>query len=155
VGGVLGAGFYPAPTLFFILRRTPGGRGVKSVNNLFNSLFNIALIIFDILPVYNYDILMKYIHFDWDESKNKLNISKHKISFDEAKSVFYDPHARIINDPEHSQNEDRFILLGLSKNLNLLLVCHCYRSSDEIIRIISARKATKTESSQYGGPYEN
>ena len=113
------------------------------------------LIPIDIPHLYNYYILMKYIHFDWDESKNKLNISKHKISFEEAKTVFYDPHARIINDPEHSIDEDRFILLGLSKNLHLLLVCHCYRSSDEIIRIISARKATKLESSQYGGPYEN
>ena len=113
------------------------------------------LLPFDITYACNYYILMKYIHFEWDESKNKLNISKHKISFDEAKSAFYDPHARIINDPEHSIAEDRFILLGLSKNLNLLLVCHCYRSSDEIIRIISARRATKLESFQYGGPYES
>ena len=113
------------------------------------------LIPLDYILLRNYDILMNYIHFEWNESKNQLNISKHKISFDEAKSVFYDPHARIINDPEHSNDEDRFILLGLSKNLNLLLVCHCYRSSDEIIRIISARKATKSESTQYGGPYES
>jgi uncharacterized protein len=94
---------------------------------------------------------MKYIQFQWDESKNLTNIKKHNISFDEAKSAFYDPHARIISDPEHSDTEDRFILLGLSQNLNLLVVCHCYRSSDEIIRIISARKATKQESSNYGG----
>jgi uncharacterized protein len=94
---------------------------------------------------------MKYIQFDWDETKNITNIKKHHISFDEAKSAFYDPHARIIDDPEHSDTEDRFILLGLSQNLNLLVVCHCYRSSDEVIRIISARKATKNESSNYGG----
>ena len=98
---------------------------------------------------------MKYIKFEWDDSKNKSNIAKHKVSFDEAKSAFYDPHARIIADPEHSADEDRFVLLGLSRNLNLLLVCHCYRSADEIIRIISARKATKSESVQYGGFYEN
>jgi len=94
---------------------------------------------------------MKYIHFEWDESKNKSNIKKHQISFEEAESVFYDPHARIIEDPEHSDIEERFILLGLSKNLKLLIVCHCYRSSDEIIRIISARRATKLESTNYGG----
>jgi uncharacterized protein len=94
---------------------------------------------------------MKYIHFDWDESKNDANIRKHKISFEEAKTVFYDPNARIISDPEHSDNEDRFILLGLSQKLNLLIVCHCYRSKDEVIRIISARRATNTESENYGG----
>jgi hypothetical protein len=94
---------------------------------------------------------MKYIKFDWDETKNITNIKKHHISFDEAQSAFYDPYARIIDDPEHSDTEDRFILLGLSKNLNLLIVCHCYRSSDEVIRIISARKATKNESLNYGG----
>ena len=98
---------------------------------------------------------MQYIRFQWDESKNKSNIAKHKVSFDEAKSAFYDPHARIIADPEHSDDEDRFVLLGLSGNMNLLLVCHCYRSSDEVIRIISARKATKSESVQYGGFYED
>ena len=94
---------------------------------------------------------MKYIQFEWDDSKNKTNIQKHQISFEEAESAFYDPHARIIEDTEHSNIEDRFILLGLSKNLKLLIVCHCYRSSDEIIRIISARRATKLESTNYGG----
>jgi uncharacterized DUF497 family protein len=94
---------------------------------------------------------MKYIQFEWDPSKNDTNIKKHQISFDEAKTAFYDPNARIIDDPEHSDSEDRFILLGLSQNLNLLIVCHCYKSKDEIIRIISARKATKQETSTYGG----
>jgi uncharacterized protein len=94
---------------------------------------------------------MKYIQFEWDPLKNDTNIKKHQISFDEAKTAFYDPNARIIDDPEHSNSEDRFILLGLSQNLNLLIVCHCYRSKDEIIRIISARKATKQETSNYGG----
>ena len=74
---------------------------------------------------------------------------KHKISFEEAKSVFYDTNALLINDPENSSDEDRFILLGLSKNLNLLVVCHCYRCSETVIRIISARKATKNETKQY------
>lgn len=89
------------------------------------------------------------IIFEWDENKNNINKKKHKISFEEAKSVFYDTNALLINDPEHSSDEDRFILLGLSKNLNLLVVCHCYRCSETVIRIISARKATKNETKQY------
>ena len=92
---------------------------------------------------------MKYIQFEWDNHKNEINIRKHKISFEEAKTVFYDKNARIIADPEHSQDEDRFIILGLSSALRLLVVCHCYRKNDEVIRIISARKATKNESRQY------
>ena len=87
----------------------------------------------------------------WDEKKNQGNIKKHKISFMEAETVFYDPNAKIINDPDHSDEEDWFIILGLSKMLHLLVVCHCYREKDEIIRIISARKAGKKESENYGG----
>ena len=87
----------------------------------------------------------------WDEKKNRDNILKHKISFEEAQTVFYDPEGKIIADPDHSAEEDRFIILGLSKMLHLLVVCHCYRENEEIIRIISARKATKYESKQYGG----
>jgi len=98
---------------------------------------------------------MAYIQFQWDITKNDTNIKKHHISFEEAQTAFYDPKARIISDPEHSKDEDRFILLGISQKLNLLVVCHCYRSADEVIRIISARKATKNESSQYGGNYES
>ena len=94
---------------------------------------------------------MPYIRFEWDEAKDKANISKHKISFQEAQTVFHDPFALIIDDPVHSASEDRFILLGLSHTLKLLIVCHCYRESDEVIRIISARKATKAESFNYGG----
>lgn len=93
---------------------------------------------------------MKDIRFEWDAKKNKLNIQKHKVSFEEAKTVFYDENARIIADPEHSQTEDRFIILGLSASLKLLVVCHCYRQAVEIIRIISARKATKNETKYYG-----
>jgi uncharacterized DUF497 family protein len=87
----------------------------------------------------------------WDEAKNKENIKKHKVSFEEARTVFYDPEGKLIADPDHSVDEDRFIILGLSKMLHLLVVCHCYKENDETIRIISARKATKQESKFYGG----
>lgn len=92
---------------------------------------------------------MEMIKFEWDENKNDINKKKHKISFEEAKTVFYDEEALLIDDPEHSQEEERFIILGLSKKANLLVVCHCYRASDTVIRIISARKATKNEAKQY------
>lgn len=92
---------------------------------------------------------MKAINFEWDENKNQINQTKHKISFEEAKTVFYDEEALVIDDPEHSEEEERFIILGLSNKTNLLVVCHCYRESDTVIRIISARKATKTETRQY------
>ncbi|GBU28050.1 hypothetical protein R84B8_01608 [Treponema sp. R8-4-B8] len=86
----------------------------------------------------------------WDEKKNRNNIMKHKVSFEEAETVFYDPNGKLINDPDHSKDEDRFIFLGLSKMLRLLVVCHCYRENDETIRIITARKATKKEVKYYG-----
>ncbi len=92
---------------------------------------------------------MDMLIFEWDESKNAANQRKHRVSFDEAKSAFYDDAARIIDDPDHSEDEERFILLGLSAKANLLTVCHCYRVSDTVIRIISARKATKTEAQHY------
>jgi uncharacterized DUF497 family protein len=88
---------------------------------------------------------MGRISFVWDEDKNQKNIKAHKVSFEEAKTVFYDPNAKIVYDPDHSQTEDRFIILGLSKWLNVLIVCHCYREKEEEIRIFSARKATKNE----------
>ena len=88
--------------------------------------------------------------FEWDENKNRINQSKHKISFEEAQTVFYDERALVIDDPEHSQEEERFIILGMSAKANLLVVCHCCRSAESVIRIIPARKATKTESSYYG-----
>ena len=90
------------------------------------------------------------LSFEWDENKNRINQKKHNVAFEEAKTVFYDERALVIDDPEHSQEEERFIILGMSTKANLLIVCHCYRASDSIIRIISARKATKTESSFYG-----
>lgn len=92
---------------------------------------------------------MDMIKFEWDENKNQINKKKHKISFEEAQTVFYDPDALIIDAPEHSQEEERFIILGVSANANLLVVCHCYRESETVIRIISARKATKNESNNY------
>ena len=89
------------------------------------------------------------LSFEWDERKNEINKAKHKVSFEEAQTVFYDERALVIDDPEHSQEEERFIILGMSARANLLIVCHCYRASDTVIRIISARKATKTESMHY------
>lgn len=94
---------------------------------------------------------MNDINFEWDSKKASLNKKKHLISFDEAKSAFYDERALIIHDPEHSQDEDRFVLLGRSALTHLLVVCHCYRENSNIIRIISARKATKKETSHYYG----
>lgn len=94
--------------------------------------------------------MMNEIIFVWDENKNQKNIKDHKISFEEAKTVFYDPHARIIYDPDHSKDEDRFIILGLSRLLNLLIVCHCYKEEDGTIRIFSARRAAKNEAKDYG-----
>jgi len=92
---------------------------------------------------------MKYIRFEWDENKNRANIKKHTVSFDEAKTVFYDENARLISDPDHSKGEDRFILLGFSHTGKILVVIHTYQQEDELIRIISARKATKNESKHY------
>ena len=92
---------------------------------------------------------MTTLHFEWDEPKAKANIPKHGVSFDEAKTVFYDERARLISDPEHSEDEERFILLGCSSGLQLLIVCHCYRANDGVIRIISVRKATKREAASY------
>ena len=93
---------------------------------------------------------MKTISFVWDRIKAESNLKKHKTSFDEAQTVFSDPNARMVFDPEHSDDEDRFILLGISAGLRLLVVCHCYIEDDMAIRIISARKANKNEQKQYG-----
>lgn len=90
------------------------------------------------------------MRFEWDENKAQLNIKKHGVSFTEAETAFYDASALLISDPEHSDDEERFILLGMSRNARLLVVCHCLRESETVIRIISARKATRTESSYYG-----
>jgi uncharacterized DUF497 family protein len=92
---------------------------------------------------------MSGLHFEWDGRKAAANAKKHGVSFDEAKSVFVDERAKLIGDPDHSEDEDRFVLLGLSSALRMLLVCHCYRSVDGAIRIISARKASAREAKFY------
>lgn len=89
------------------------------------------------------------MEFIWDEEKAEANIKKHGVHFEEAITVFDDPEAIRIFDPDHSDDEDRFVLLGLSRLLRLLVVCHCYRENDSVIRIFSARKATKKETRQY------
>ena len=91
------------------------------------------------------------MRFEWDEAKNAVNRKKHGVAFEEARTVFYDESALVIDDPEHSAEEERFIILGMSSRANLLVVCHCCRESETVIRIISARKATKTESRYYRG----
>ena len=91
------------------------------------------------------------IKFDWDQSKAKSNLKKHGIAIEEAQSVFYDEFAIQFYDEESSQVEDRFILLGNSNESNILIVCHCEREDDEVIRIISARKATRNERKFYEG----
>ncbi len=98
-----------------------------------------------------YITLVEYIRFVWDEAKSQGNKRKHGVSFEEARTVFFDENARLSHDPDHSKDEDRFLLLGMSRKPRLLLVCHCYREEELLIRIISARKATKAESRQYGG----
>ena len=89
------------------------------------------------------------MNFEWDENKARINQEKHGVSFEEAKTVFDDADALQIFDPDHSESEDRFIMLGMSSVLRILVVCHCYRADDETIRIISARKATRNECSTY------
>ena len=96
-----------------------------------------------------YNINMDELSFVWDEEKNQGNIKKHKVSFEEASTVFYDENAILFDDPEHSEFEDRFILLGMTDRADVCVVCHCYRESDSVIRIISARKATKKEGERY------
>ena len=89
------------------------------------------------------------LRFEWDPSKATINLRKHGVSFDEAQSVFSDERARLIDDPDHSADEDRFLLLGLGNSLRLLVVAHCYREAEGAIRIISARKATREEQRFY------
>ena len=92
---------------------------------------------------------MSALKFEWDNRKAAANLKKHGIAFEEAQTVFFDERARLIDDPDHSEDEDRFVLLGLSSSLRMLLVCHCYRREGEVIRIISARQATARESKHY------
>ena len=87
--------------------------------------------------------------FEWNKRKASDNRRKHGVTFEEARSAFLDENARVIPDPEHSDDEDRFVLLGLSVQLRLLVVVHCHREDDRVIRIISARKADLSERKQY------
>ena len=89
------------------------------------------------------------LQFEWDKRKEKANVRKHGISFEEARSAFYDENAIQFFDPDHSGEEDRFILLGISFKLRVLVVCHCFRENDTVIRIISARKADGDEEHEY------
>ena len=94
---------------------------------------------------------MDGLKFEWDRRKEATNRKKHGVSFAEAKTAFYDENARVIADPDHSEEEDRFILLGLSSQLRLLVVCHCYREDQDTVRIISARRASRSERREYEG----
>lgn len=93
---------------------------------------------------------MSELGFDWDKDKNKENLQKHGISFEEALTAFFDEKAARYIDPDDSGDEDRFILLGMSVKLRVLIVCHCFRDGDAVIRLILARKANKRESKDYG-----
>ena len=94
------------------------------------------------------------IDFEWSAAKSRANERKHGVSFEEAQSVFYDDFAKQFFDDDHSENEDRFIMLGMSNRSRVLVVCHCERSGGETIRIISARKATRKERDYYEGPFK-
>ena len=89
------------------------------------------------------------LRFEWDDRKDEQNRRKHGISFEEAQTVFYDEQALLIADPDHSQQGERFILLGLSSALRTLVVCHCYRQGGDVIRLISARRADRQERENY------
>lgn len=92
---------------------------------------------------------MRELRFGWDEGKNAANRRKHGLSFEEAATVFYDDHALLIDDPDHSAQEERFLLLDLSASARTLVVCHSYREVEDLIRIISARKADRQERERY------
>ncbi len=94
---------------------------------------------------------MEELIFEWDKPKENANVRKHGVSFEEARSAFFDGHAVVFFDPDHSGDEDRFILLGLSIKLRTLVVCHCFREEETVIRMISARKADKEEEQEYWG----
>ena len=91
------------------------------------------------------------IRFTWDNAKNELNYKKHHVRFEEGRTVFHDEDALLLTDPDHSEEEDRFVILGMSSKMRVLLVCHCYREDDEEIRIISVRKPDSDERSTYFG----
>ena len=92
---------------------------------------------------------MMQLKFEWNARKASANLKRHGVSFEEARTVFLDEYAKLIDDPDHSEVEDRFVLLGLSSTLKVILVCHCYLEQGNVIRIISARKASRHETLQY------
>ena len=92
---------------------------------------------------------MRDLRIEWDPRKSRANKAKHGVSFEEARTAFLHEHVRIIPDEDHSEEEDRLILMGLCLKLRVLLVCHCYRESDHVVRIISARRADPSERRQY------
>lgn len=94
---------------------------------------------------------MRGLRFEWDKRKASSNQKKHGVSFEEAKTVFFDEYAIEFLDPDHSENEDRYILLGISHTLNTVVVCHCFREEETVVRIISARKANSDEDETYWG----
>ncbi len=92
---------------------------------------------------------MDTIRFEWDPEKNEINKKKHGLSFETAEEVFYDEYALLFDDPDHSDEEDRFLIIGEIKTAQICIVSHCYRGDDNVIRIISARRATKNEQRAY------
>lgn len=92
---------------------------------------------------------MDRLHFEWDPGKAAANFRKHGVSFEEAETVFSDEQALLLDDPDHSEDEDRFVLLGLSAQLRILAIVHCYRITPDRIRLISARRATRNEQRDY------
>lgn len=92
---------------------------------------------------------MSELRFEWDARKSATNVRKHGVSFEEARGVFLDERALLIADPDHSDDEERFVLIGISTALRMLVVCHCYREAEDVIRIISARKAGRQERADY------
>lgn len=96
-----------------------------------------------------YTVHMKELVFEWDDRKEKANRKKHGVSFEEARTAFYDEDALVFSDPDHKEDEDRFILLGLSLKPRVVVVCHCFRENESVIRLISARKADDGEEQEY------
>jgi uncharacterized DUF497 family protein len=101
------------------------------------------------LDLYCYNIVVGNIEFAWDRRKARANVARHGVSFEEAQSVFLDENARLIDDPDHSSDEARFLMLGYSFQARCLIVSHCYREADSVIRLISARRATAPEEEVY------
>jgi len=99
--------------------------------------------------LHKYNVRMVELRFEWDEKTEEANRKKHGVSFEEARTAFYDERAIQFYDPDHSDEEDRFILLGLGLKSQILVVCHCFRESETLVRIISARKADKDEEREY------